>query len=88
MCIPFRVGGGVWHDQAQQVRASSLNRVGRKASSIWESKGGDDRIPWPTKESHSIHESALGGPTLKGKHNPTPSTKRMGRKFKGKTVMC
>ena len=78
------LGAGAWHDQAQQVRASSLNRVGRKASSIWAGKGGDDHIPWPTKEGHSSHMPALGGLALKGKHNHVPVRKRMGRKFKGK----
>ena len=82
------LGAGAWHDQAQQVRASSLNRAGRKASSIWAGKGGDDHIPWPTKEGYSSHGLALGGPTLKGKHNHAPVTKRMGRKFKGKTQSC
>ena len=55
------LGVGAWHDQAQQVRASSLNRAGRKDSSIWVGKGGEDLIPWPTKEGHSRHDPGLGG---------------------------
>ena len=63
------MGVGAWHDQAQQVQASILNRVGREASSVWAGKGGEDLIPWPTKEGHSRHDPGLGGPT-KGTDQP------------------
>ena len=61
-CVfPLGLGVKVWHDQSQQVWASSMNRVGRKVSSVWVGKGGEDLIPWPTKEGHSRHDPSLGG---------------------------
>ena len=68
--FPLGLGVGAWHDQSQQARASSLNRVGRKASSVWAGKGGEDLIPWPTKEGHSSHNPGLGRPT-KGRESTT-----------------
>ena len=67
--FPLGLGAGAWHDQSQQVRASSLNRAGREASSVWAGKGGEDLIPWPTKEGHSRHDPGLGG-IAKGRAQP------------------
>ena len=69
-CVfPLGLGVGAWLDQYQQVRASSLNRAGRKASSVWAGKGGEDLIPWPTKEGHIRHDPGLGG-MEKGRAQP------------------